>query len=297
MITALLAVVSAIATPGAAAVGRAEPQPPAFVDVPPLVVTNVNGVRSAVVDYQLPLAKDSTGAFVPVLCDPAPGVTFPLGDTDVNCTATDGQGVQAAASFVVRVLDSVPPPSATDVIVRGSPSSVVLRWRLPASRDIAGTEIVRYPGAFVILHGTGTSFTDTDVKAGSSYTYRVSSYDWADNRAPAVAVYTTAKKSPLVEPQEWAHLTQPPMLSWTNVAGADYYNVQLWSVAPGAPKKVLSAWPTATRFQLASRWGFAGKTYALTPGRYRWYVWPGLGRQTQGRYGSLIGSHVFVVVR
>ena len=38
-------------------------------------------------------------------------------------------------------------------------------------------------------------------------------------------------------------------------------------------------------------------TYGLVPGRYRWYVWPGIGQLADGRYGDLLGSHVFVVVR
>jgi hypothetical protein len=297
LITAVLAVVSAIATSGAGAVGEATSQPPTFSNVVPLVVMNVNGVQGAVVEYELPLAHDATGTVLPVLCDPAPGSTFPLGDTDVNCTASDAEGAQAAASFVVRLLDAVPPPAATDVIARGGNASIELRWRLPASRDIAGTEIVRYPGAFVVFHGNGTSFTDTDVQASKRYLYRVSSFDWADNRGKGVDVNIKATRGRLVEPQDWAQLTRPPMLAWAQMPGADYYNVQLWSISPGAPKKVLSVWPTSTHLRLTSSWAFAGKTYGLKPGRYRWYVWPGLGRQAQGRYGNLIGSHVFVVVR
>ena len=296
LLAALLAIVPAIATPGAGAVGVQAPPPPTFVNVTPVVVTNVNGVRETVVDYQIPLAHDASGSPLPVLCDPAPGSTFPLGDTVVNCTATDSLGVQGGTSFIVRVLDDVQPPAATDVIIRGDRASVKLTWRLPASPDIAGTEIVRYPGAFVVFRGTGNAFTDTDVRAGVSYRYAVASYDWANNRARAIVVHTAAKKAPLVEPQDWAQLTQPPMFAWRPVARADYYNLQLWTVAPGAPKKVLSAWPTATQFRLASSWSFGGKSYRLEPGRYRWYVWPGLGDQRQGRYGSLIGSHVFIVV-
>jgi hypothetical protein len=292
---ALLAAIAAIAAPGAGAVGGAASQPPTFRNVTPLVVTKVNGVRSTVVDYELPVAQDADGALLPVLCDPPPGSDFPLGDNDVNCTATDTEGAQAAASFVVRVLDDVAPPAATDVIVRGSPKSVDVRWRLPGSNDIAGTEIVRYPGNFVVFRGTGTSFTDTDVKAGGRYLYQVSSFDWADNHAKAVNVSTRAVRARLVEPQDWAQLTQPPLLAWAQVPEADYYNVQLWAVSPGPPKKVLSVWPTSAHLRLASRWAFAGKKYGLKPGRYRWYVWPGLGRQSQGRYGDLIGSRVFVI--
>jgi hypothetical protein len=290
--TLVLAAVAAIATPRA---GAGETQQPAFLHVTPVVVVNVNGVRETLVDYALPVAQDSTGALLPVLCDPAPGATFPLGDTNVNCTATAADGTQASASFVVRVSDGVAPPQPTDVIIRGDRASVKLRWRLPANPDIAGTEIVRYPGAFVVFHGTGNSFTDTDVKAGASYRYLVSSYDWANNRARPISVHTTAAKARLAEPQDWAQVTLPPMLSWAPVSVADYYNVQLWALGAGAPKKVLSVWPTSTRVQLASRWTFGGKTYALAPGRYRWYVWPGLGQLSAGRYGDLIGSHVFVV--
>lgn len=292
----MLALVPAIVTPGAVAVDDAATQPPTFLDVTPVVVTNVNGVRNAVVDYVLPVAQDSSGNLLPVLCDPPPGSTFPLGDTDVNCTATDGEGVQAGASFVVRVVDDTPPPAATDVVVRSAPESINVTWRVSASPDIAGTEIVRFPGDFVVFRGRGTTYTDTDVRTGGSYRYRVSSYDWAGNRAKAVEVHTTATRAKLVEPQDWAQLTRPPLLAWARVSGADYYNVQLWTIAPGGPRKVLSIWPTSTSLQLTSKWAFGGKTYGLAPGRYRWYVWPGLGAQKLGRYGSLIGSHVFVVV-
>jgi HYR domain len=292
----MAAAVTTIVTPGAGAVSDAATQPPTFVDVTPLIVMKVNGVRSAVVDYDLPLAQDAAGLPLPVLCDPPPGSDFPLGDSDVDCTATDDEGAQTNASFVVRVLDDVAPPPPTDVIVRGDPASIKLTWRLPLSPDIAGTEIVRFPGAFVVFRGPGTAYTDTDVKAGGSYRYRVASYDWADNHAKAVDVHTTAARAKLVEPQEWARLTRPPLLAWAHVSGADYYNVQLWTNGPGAPRKLLSIWPTSTRLQLASRWAFGGKSYTLAPGRYRWYVWPGLGAQKQGQYGDLMGSRIFVVV-
>jgi hypothetical protein len=291
LVMLLLVALMAVATPGAAA------DPPTFTNVTAVVVTRVNGVRNAVVSYAPPLAKDASGTPLAVACDPPPGSTFPLGDTDVNCIATDATGTAASASFVVRVLDATPPPAATDVVVRGDRSAVKLTWRLPPSKDIAGTEIVRYPGSFVVFHGPGTSFTDTDIQAGSRYRYRVASYDWADNLARAVEVHTSAAKTKLIEPQDWAQLTQPPLLAWAQVSGADYYNVQLWTVAPGPAKKVLSIWPTSTHLQLISTWAFAGKKYGLTPGRYRWYVWPGIGEQVEARYGDLIGSHVFVIVR
>ena len=295
--TTLLASVSVIATPGAGAVSAAAAGPPTFSEVTPVVVMEVNGVRNAIVTYPDPVATDASGSMLPVTCSPPSGSTFPLGDTDVSCVATDAKGAEALVSFVVRVQDDVPPPAATDVVVRGSTTSVSLTWRLPSSPDLAGTEIVRYPGALVVFHGAGTSFVDTDIQAGASYLYRVASYDWADNHSPGVDVHTIAVNAKLIEPQDWAQLTQPPLLSWARVAKADYYNVQLWVTAPGGLKKVLSIWPTSNHLQLSSKWVFGGHSYGLTQGRYRWYVWPGLGRLVDARYGDLIGSHVFVIVR
>jgi hypothetical protein len=295
--TTLLASVSAIATPGAEAVSAAAAQPPTFSDVTPLVVMKVNGVRNAIVTYPDPVATDASGSALPVTCSPPSGSTFPLGDTDVSCLATDAQGAEALVSFVVRVVDDVPPPAATDVVVRGSKASVSLTWRLPSSPDLAGTEIVRYPGALVVFHSAGTSFVDTDIQAGARYLYRVASYDWADNHSPAVDVHTIAVNAKLIEPQDWAQLTQPPLLAWARVPGAGYYNVQLWATVPGGLKKVLSIWPSSNHLQLSSKWVFGGRSYGLTQGRYRWYVWPGLGRLVDAHYGDLIGSHVFVIVR
>ena len=145
--TALTGSIAAIATQGAAAVGVTETTPPSFSDVPPVVVVKVNGVRNATAEYQEPLAYDASGSSLAVTCSPPSGSTFDLGDTDVTCSATDSEGTAASVSFVVRVLDTVPPPAATDVVVRGDKNRVSLTWRLPASTDIAGTEIVRYPGA------------------------------------------------------------------------------------------------------------------------------------------------------
>jgi hypothetical protein len=56
-------------------------------------------------------------------------------------------------------------------------------------------------------------------------------------------------------------------------------------------------WPTRTRFALKKTWKFAGRTYRLTPGTYRWFVWPGFGSRSQGKYGQLLGQSTFTVRR
>jgi hypothetical protein len=71
-----------------------------------------------------------------------------------------------------------------------------------------------------------------------------------------------------------------------------YYNVQLYR----GTRKVLSIWPTRPRLRLHRRWRYGGMTRRLAPGVYRCFVWPGYGRRTARRYGSLIGTRRFVVV-
>jgi hypothetical protein len=62
--------------------------------------------------------------------------------------------------------------------------------------------------------------------------------------------------------------------------------------------KVLTRWPGHPFFHLSRRWTAAdGTTGRLTAGKYRWYVWPGLGKRSARRYGKLEGSSDFVVPR
>jgi hypothetical protein len=213
----------------------------------------------------------------------------------VACTTVDLRGNASAATFDVRVVDRVAPPNVTNVVVRGGEGLVHVSWRPPASKDFAGALVVRYPGASVVYQGRGTSFDDRDVKANGRYQYVVMSYDWARNRAKGVAVFTSTEQTNLFEPQDGATLTAPPLLAWKSVKGADYYNVQLWQVLPSGLVKVFSTWPKANHLQLKETWTYAGKEHRLAKGPYRWYVWPGIGKIVDARYGSLIGTSMFVV--
>jgi len=97
----------------------------------------------------------------------------------------------------------------------------------------------------------------------------------------------------LLQPAGGITLAAPPLLRWTPVRGARYYNVQLFRDG----KKVLSAWPRKPRLQLERRWHFAGDRHRLTEGDYRWFVWPGEGARADRRYGDRIGARRFTVDR
>jgi Ca2+-binding RTX toxin-like protein len=85
---------------------------------------------------------------------------------------------------------------------------------------------------------------------------------------------------------------RPPLLRWTPVRSARYYNVQLFRNR----HKVLSAWPSRPRYRLKPRWSYRGRQRRLAPGRYRWAVWPGFGPRSRADYGRRMGPSTFEVL-
>jgi Ca2+-binding RTX toxin-like protein len=84
---------------------------------------------------------------------------------------------------------------------------------------------------------------------------------------------------------------RPPLLRWTAVRGARYYNLQLFRNR----RKVLSAWPSQPRYRLKPRWRYRGERHRLAPGRYHWLVWPGFGPRSRADYGKRMGPSTFDV--
>ena len=233
-------------------------------------------------------------------------------------TCTDTAGNVGSAAFLLN-FDATPPPL---VGLKATPGDrrVAVRWE-PAA-DAASVEVVRVPGvglepASVVFTGPGAGFEDKRVQNGVRYVYRVRLSDLAGHEASgAVAAVPTSPApdpvagaaplsgpSPSPAPRRRVRLLlpiadatvnarRPPLLRWTPVRRASYYNVQLYRRG----RKILSSWPARPRYQLKRRWTFGGKVRRLAPGRYRWYVWPGFGRRAQGRYGDVVGRRAFRVV-
>ncbi|HEX5042337.1 MAG TPA: HYR domain-containing protein [Candidatus Polarisedimenticolaceae bacterium] len=67
------------------------------------------GPDGAAVTYDVPEATDACDVAVDVVCTPPPGSTFPLGETEVTCTATDNAGNATACAFTVTVVDTTAP--------------------------------------------------------------------------------------------------------------------------------------------------------------------------------------------
>jgi hypothetical protein len=84
-----------------------EAEPP-VITCPEDITDECTGDGSAVVEFVV-TAESKCDSNVVVVCDPPSGSSFPLGETVVNCTATDKFGNVAECSFSVFVEDTTPP--------------------------------------------------------------------------------------------------------------------------------------------------------------------------------------------
>jgi hypothetical protein len=187
-------------------------------------------------------------------------------------------------------------PTLSGLTVTGGDRRVVVAWRNPA--DAAAFEVVRTPGlraasSSVVFQGPGTKYVDTAVKNGERYAYAVRVRDAAGNWDDGAA--SVVPRPHLLAPARLKTLRRgnPPVLKWTPVRKATYYNVQLFRDG----RKVMSVWPEKARYQLKKRWTYRDKPRRLVPGRYRWVVWPGYGRRAKTNYGEPLGPRTFRVMR
>ncbi len=221
------------------------------------------------------------------------------GAASISGTCRDVAGnVSAPVPFTFRY-DATPPTlSGVSATTRGS--SNVIAW--VASTDTQNVEVTRTHtlagGATqVIFSGNlGSQVIDPRITAGATYTYRVTATDQAGNRA-----VTTLSPTPgavltksLLTPADGKVLRVRPKLRWPAVAKAKYYNVQIHVKG----KKVLSVWPTTTRYQIPASWTHKGKKYRLPKGTtIRWFVWPATGTLTKPKFGAVIGTSTFRIAK
>jgi hypothetical protein len=208
----------------------------------------------------------------------------------VSGSCRDVAGNTGAGSYGLNY--DATPPSAPLVTATPGNHRVRLGWSPPP--DAAASVVVRYTrGASprTVFFGQSTAYTDSGLTNEKPYRYSVAVVDQAGNRSESqVRAVPTASK--LVSPPRGARLRTPPLLVWKPVRRARYYNVQLYR-----KHKLLTTWPRGTQLQLHRSWRFNGKRVRLAPGRYRWLVWPGFGRRSAHRYGRLLGSSTFRIVR
>jgi hypothetical protein len=224
-------------------------------------------------------------------CAPAGGYSGPdNGSASVTGTCRDIAGNTGAGAFPLKY--DATPPSVSNARATSRNRRAQLTWAV--SPDTHVVEVRRAPGRngeaeTMISRGLTTNLTDVGLTVGRRYRYRITGFDVAANSVSQSVAMTAA--GALFSPAPGAHVSAPPRLSWTAVKGVRYYNLQLIR----GSRKVLSAWPVRPYFQVRRAWTYNGRRYRLRPGKYRWYVWPGKGRISAGRFGGLLGSSTFVV--
>jgi hypothetical protein len=230
---------------------------------------------------------------------------------DAAKTALSGRCQDKAANWsqpkALELSYDATPPVLKRVNAEISRRGIALRWT--ASKDALSFTVQRRPGVkkrkvSTVYSGKARAFVDGRLVEGVKYRYTVTAFDQAGNGAArglrAQALATVSRKtaptraaSALRAPRPGARVASPPLLQWSAVPKATYYNVQLFRDG----RKILTLWPTRPTLRIPSAWRFAGSAFRLTPGTYRWYVWPAFGPRSANRYGKLLGTRTFVVTR
>jgi hypothetical protein len=205
----------------------------------------------------------------------------------VSGTCTDNAGNIGSVAFPLKY--DATPPTISKVTAKTGNRKLDLAWAATGAQSfqVMRTSSARGVKSGLVYSGTGVGFRDTRLKVGAHYQYTVIATDQASNSA-SKSVLVTATGA-LLAPAPGASVSRPPVLRWTAVKGAAYYNVQLVR-----GKKILSAWPATNYFRLPRSWAFHGHRYRLHRGVYRWYVWPGFGTFSASKYGSVLGGSSFV---
>jgi hypothetical protein len=238
-----------------------------------------------------------------------PGAT----DTFGPCTTDSSQtytGLQEGAyGFTVQAtngIGNISQKSYSWTIDRTKPAAVAkfraiardkvvrLEWKRPIDVDYDHVRILRKRAGTefwktIATRDSATALKDTAVQNDVRYRYRIQSVDQAHN--PSAGAEVNGRPSKMYSPVFGAIRRSPPLIDWTPVRNATYYNVQVWRNG----HKVLSRWPLRSSTRLRSSWAFAGRTFSFTSGHYVVYAWPGFGRKASARYGGLLGWTAFEV--
>ena len=214
------------------------------------------------------------------------------GNVTVGGSCTDNAG-NTTSSSVGFDYDATP-PTLHAVGERSTATADVLRWVSTSAADRVVVRRSARAGSVerVVYTGSASGFSDTTIRPGVEYLYTVQSFDQAGNASVVVSRAGLPKVLTLGKTPYVPRAAPNPILRWPRQHGARYYNVQLFR----GSKRVLAAWPAAHQLGLPKSWRWDGRHRRLAPGRYRWYVWAGVGARSFARYRT-IGSAEFIVPR
>jgi hypothetical protein len=243
------------------------------------------------------------GGFVPCT---SPKIYIGLGDGrhtfSVEAVDRAGNADPSAAGYSWQISgvgpptqDLRPPQRVRQVKRNVGYGRLQLRWRNPGDSDFDHVSVFlstkrSAPARTLVYTGRRQSYGNRRFRNGLYYRYLIVAYDRSDNASGGTPA-TVPPSALLRSPRDGRVVRRPPLLRWTPVRKATFYNVQVYYRG----EKILSAWPAKPRRALARRWAYGGHRFSMRRGTYVWYVWPGFGPKAKSRYGQLLGQGMFKV--
>ena len=112
---------------------------PPTVTAPSGLTVQPSGPTGATVTYPDASATDLVGVVSGPTCSPASGSVFPIGTSQVTCTASDGAGNAGTSSFSISVQDAEAPvvtvPASRTVEANG-PNGAIVNYETPTAIDL-----------------------------------------------------------------------------------------------------------------------------------------------------------------
>jgi hypothetical protein len=144
------------------------PNTPPTLTLPGPQIVQATGPNGAVVNYTASATDAQDDPDPTPNCSPASGSTFPLGNTQVNCSVTDSGGLSASGFFDVSVVDTTKPVIAAhgDVTAEATgPNGANVDYTPPATSDA-----VDGPGTATCMPASGSQFAlgDTTVTCNAT---------------------------------------------------------------------------------------------------------------------------------
>ena len=181
------------------------------------------------------------------------------GDHTFSVQAVDAAGnADATAATYAWLISGVGPPSQDlrpPANVRNVRRSVgygrlQLHWRNPSDSDFDHVTVFAAtkrstPPRTIVFSGRSQTYVNRRFKNGLYYRYLIVSYDHAENAAGGTPV-TVPPNVLLKGAGDGRIVHAPPLLRWTAVRKATFYNVQIFYRG----QKILSAWPAKARQKL-----------------------------------------------
>jgi len=103
------------------------------------ITVEATSSAGAVASYTSPTTSDAVDGPGVASCSPASNTAFALGDTVINCTATDANGNSAiSTSFTVHVVDTTSPviASHSDITITTNSAGTVVNYIVPNTSDL-----------------------------------------------------------------------------------------------------------------------------------------------------------------